>query len=257
MSKNSVFSGVESQKTFKSNLPNINFKEFEKVINTRRSVRVFKKDIIPIKVVKKCMENALKAPTSSNLQTWEIYWIRNKEKKNKVIKACLSQPAASTAKELFVFVSRPDLWKRNNQLMLNYFETRKHIPKSVYNYYTKITNFAYNHGFLGFLGFLKKILVDIIGIFKVIPREPSSFSDMKVWSQKTTALACQNFMLSMRAYGFDSCPMEGLDSTRMKKILELPKRAQICMAIGTGKRDDKGVYGNQLRFDNELFIKEV
>ena len=29
------------------------------------------------------------------------------------------------------------------------------------------------------------------------------------------------------------------------------------MAIGTGKRDDKGVYGSQLRFDNELFIKEV
>ena len=203
------------------------------------------------------MENALKAPTSSNLQTWEIYWIRDKEKKNKVIKACLSQPAASTAKELFIFVSRPDLWKRNNQLMLNYFKTRKHIPKSVFNYYTKITNFAYNHGFLGVLGFFKKILVDIIGIFKVIPREPSSFADMKVWSQKTTALACQNFMLSMRAYGFDSCPMEGLDSTRMKKILELPKKAQICMAIGTGKREDKGVYGSQLRFDNELFIKEV
>ena len=81
MSKNSVFSGVENLNPFKSNLPNIDFKEFEKVINTRRSVRVFKKDIIPIKVVKKCLENALKAPTSSNLQTWEIYWIRNKEKK--------------------------------------------------------------------------------------------------------------------------------------------------------------------------------
>ena len=40
---------------------------------------------------------------------------------------------------------------------------------------------------------------------------------MKVWSQKTTALACQNFMLSMRAYGYDTCPMEGLDSTRVKK----------------------------------------
>ena len=43
---------------------------------------------------------------------------------------------------------------------------------------------------------------------------------MKVWSQKTTALACQNFMLSMRAYGFDTCPMEGFDSSRLKKILK-------------------------------------
>ena len=80
---------------------------------------------------------------------------------------------------------------------------------------------------------------------------------MKVWSQKTTALACQNFMLSMRAYGFDTCPMEGFDSYRLKKILNLPKKAQICMVIGAGKRDPKGVYGKQFRFDNSLFIKEV
>ena len=46
------------------------------------------------------------------------------------------------------------------------------------------------------------------GPFRTIPREPTSFSDMKVWSQKTTALACQNFMLSMRAYGYDTCPLK-------------------------------------------------
>jgi hypothetical protein len=51
--------------------------------------------------------------------------------------------------------------------------------------------------------------------------------------------------------------MEGLDSTRMKKILDLPRKAQICMAIGTGKRENRGIYGKQLRFDNDLFIKEV
>ena len=43
----------------------------------------------------------------------------------------------------------------------------------------------------------------------------------------------------------------------MKKILDLPRKAQICMAIGAGKREDKGIYGKQLRFDNDLFIKEV
>ena len=178
MSNKSVFSGIENPNPFKLKLPNINSEEFDKVINTRRSVRVFSDEKIPEKIVKKCMKNALKAPTSSNLQTWEIYWIRNKEKKNKVIKACLSQPAASTAKELFVFVSRPDYWKRNNQLMLDYFKTKSNVPKEVYNYYAKITSFAYNHGFLGILGFIKKIIVNIFGSFKVIPRAARSFADM-------------------------------------------------------------------------------
>jgi hypothetical protein len=29
------------------------------------------------------------------------------------------------------------------------------------------------------------------------------------------------------------------------------------MAISAGKRDNKGVYGKQLRFDKKIFIKEV
>ena len=238
-------------------LPKIDSKEFQKVLDTRRSVRVYTDEEIPEKIVNKCLENALKAPTSSNLQTWEIYWVRSKDNKNKLIKACFSQPAAKTAKELFVFVARPDHWRRNNDMMLDYINTRDNPPKSVLNYYGKITKYAYNQGFLNLFGFLKKLLIFFLGPFRTIPREPTSFSDMKVWSQKTTALACQNFMLSMRAYGYDTCPMEGLDSTRVKKILKLPSKAQICMAISAGKRENKGVYGKQLRFDNKIFIKEV
>ena len=30
------------------------------------------------------------------------------------------------------------------------------------------------------------------------------------------ALACENLMLALRAYGYDSCPMEGMDSKRIK-----------------------------------------
>lgn len=142
-------------------------------------------------------------------------------------------------------------------MMLDYLNSKENPPHSVIKYYNKITKFAYSQGFLNFYGFLKKLYVSFVGIYKVIPREPTSFNDMKVWSQKTTALACQNFMLSMRAYGFDTCPMEGFDSKRLKKILKIPSKAQICMVIGAGRRDPKGVYGKQFRFDSKLFIKEV
>ena len=101
-------------------LPKIDSIEFQKVLDTRRSVRVYTDEEIPEKIVNKCLENALKAPTSSNLQTWEIYWVRSKDNKDKLIKACFSQPAAKTAKELFVFVARPDHWRRYYDLMLDY-----------------------------------------------------------------------------------------------------------------------------------------
>tara|TARA_Y200000002_G_scaffold379538_1_gene389004 strand:+ start:1466 stop:2263 length:798 start_codon:yes stop_codon:yes gene_type:complete len=255
--KNDRNSNNKNLKDTSPPLPKIDSKEFQKVLDTRRSVRVYKNDEIPESIIRKCLENSLKAPTSSNLQTWEIYWVRSNKNKKDLIEACFSQPAAKTAKELFVFVARPDHWRRNNNMMLDYLKTINDPPKSVLNYYGKITKFAYYQGFFNLFGFFKKLMILILGSFRLIPREPTSFNDMKVWSQKTTALACQNFMLSMRAYGYDTCPMEGLDSTRVKKILKLPKKAQICMAISAGKRDSKGVYGKQLRFDKKIFIKEV
>ena len=119
MSDKDIFSKIPDI-SYTENIPKINYKEFDKVIASRRSIRSFKSDEIPKYIIEKCLNNALIAPNSSNLQVWEIYWVRNSSKKQKLIKACLSQPAASTAKELFVFVARPDRWKENNKLMLDY-----------------------------------------------------------------------------------------------------------------------------------------
>ena len=110
---------------------------------------------------------------------------------------------------------------------------------------------------MGLVGFLKKIMIHFIGMFKVIPREPCSVSDMRVWAHKTTALACENLMLAVRAYGYDSCPMEGMDSKRIKKMLNLPKSAEVCMVVSVGKRAENGIYGKRYRIDSNNFIKIV
>lgn len=57
--------------------------------------------------------------------------------------------------------------------------------------------------------------------------------------------------------GFDSCPMEGYDSKRIKKILGLPRDAVVVMVIAAGKRARGGIYGERLRFDRTLFVKKV
>ena len=64
-------------------------------------------------------------------------------------------------------------------------------------------------------------------------------------------------MLSLRAYGYDSCPMEGMDSARIKKLLGLSSPAEISMVISAGKRAENGVYGKQIRFKSKYFIHEV
>jgi nitroreductase len=78
---------------------------------------------------------------------------------------------------------------------------------------------------------------------------------MEVWANKTVALGCENFMLSMSAHGYDTCPMEGFDEVRVKKLLKLPRKARVTMVISAGKRAKVGVYGPRVRFSKEQFIK--
>jgi nitroreductase len=228
--------------------------DFNEVIKSRRSVRDFLNKNINILTVKKCIKNATLAPNSSNLQLWEFYHIINSELKVNISKACFDQPAAKTANQFVIIVTRKDLWKSRRDFNLNFIlnkfkdlDDKKSIrkKKNAINYYKLLIPTLYGN-FLSITGFLKYINVSIMGFFRPMYREVTS-SDLRVVVHKSAALAAQNFMLSMSSSGYDTCPMEGFDSVRVKKILNLPSSAEINMIIGCGIRSEKGVYSEQFR----------
>lgn len=257
MEKDNVFNKIPDL-DYSEEVPEIDAKEFEKVIRSRRSVRVYTEKKIPEEITRRCLSLAFLAPNSSNLQPWEFYWVRTPEKRQALIKACLSQNAAKTAAELFVCVARTKTYKQHCRQMIETFEaTGKEVPKIVRDYYEKLAPKVYNQGPFGIYGFIKRLLLPLIGLSQPVPRHPSSLADMREWAAKSAALACENLMLSFRAYGYDTCPMEGLDHVRVKKLLNLPSDAICVMAISAGQRSDKGVYGPQIRFPEEQFLFEV
>ena len=232
-------------------------KIFDNILHNRRSVRVYTEEKIPEEVMQKVLDWALLAPNSSNLQCWDFYWVKDTAKKAELVKALFSQPAARTAQELIVAVARLDTWRKTRKEMLELFKKNDQTPASARAYYEKLVPMVYNQGPLGTFGLLKKIAIFFTGFFRVVPREPTSKSDMRVWAVKSTALACENIMLGFSAFGYDSCPMEGYDSKRVKKILGLGRNAEVVMVISGGKRDAKGVYGPRIRMPREQFVKIV
>ena len=237
--------------------PKIDPKEFQKVVDSRRSVRIFDGKPIPEKIINICLENALLAPNSSNLQPWGFYLVQNREKKDALIKACLDQVAAQTAAEIIVVIARTSTWKEHATEMLRIFSKASDVPAAAKSYYKKIVPFVYNMGPLGIFGLIKRILFFFRGISTPIIREPVTMAHIKQWAVKTAALGAQNLMLSLRAYGYDSCPMEGYDSKRIKKILGLPDDAVVVMVVAAGKRGKGGIYGERIRFESIRFIKKV
>ena len=240
-------------------------KTVSEAISYRRSTRVYKDESIDSEKVKQCLVNASLAPTSSNLQLWEFYHITNKEKLGKMAKACLNQSAAKTAQQLVVVVARKDLWRKRakaNIEFLNKVYDKEGLSdrdlkrkKMASDYYSKLIPTIYTD-FLGILGFIKYIVFQIIGLLKPTYRQ-TRLSDMRIVAHKSAGLAAENFMISMAAIGYDTCPMEGSDTLRVKRILKLPRSAEITMVIGCGIRDDKGIYGPRFRVPFDEVYYEI
>lgn len=236
----------------------------EEIINYRRSIRNYKNISIDELKVKHCIELATLAPNSSNMQLWEFYHITNLETLKKLSIACLGQESATTAQQMVVFVTRQDLYLERAKKMLE-LETQNlqnNSPKEKLEkrmktrkiYYGFVMPFLYIRLF-GVFGFIRKIVVSIIGIFRPIVYQVSE-NDIRVVVHKTCALAAQTFMLAMANEKYDTCPMEGFDSRKVKRILNLPYGAEINMIISCGIRNEKGVWGDRMRVPfNEVYHK--
>jgi nitroreductase len=235
----------------------MDLKDFFSLAESRRSVRKFTGEKVPAEVIEKCLDAALLAPNSSNLQPWQFYWVQTPEKKKKLVEYCYGQSAASTAAELIVCVARPDLWRQGQEINLQAFRTQTKPDPKVLEYYQKLIPFVYFSDPFGILGTLKALLAWVMGLRKVSYRGPFGRTGNLIVASKTTALACENFMLAVRAAGFDTCPMEGFDQTRVRKLLNLPCQAYVTMVIGVGQRAEGGIYGPRIRGDRQMFIYRI
>ena len=240
-------------------------KTVTEAIKYRRSVRMYKDDVeLDDAKVRQCLLNASLAPTSSNLQLWEFYHVTTNEKRAAISKACFDQPASKTAKQLVVIVTRKDLWKKRAKANLDFLQAsfaNKPIDqytqrdKFALNYYKKLIPTLYTD-FLGIIGGIKYCFFQIIGLFRPIYRQVRN-SDLRIVAHKSAGLAAQNFMTSMAAIGYDTCPMEGSDTLMIKRVLGLPRKAEINMVIGCGVREEKGIYGPRFRVPFEEVYKKV
>ena len=235
---------------------------FKEIVAHRRSNRHFSEDIeVPDESVLSALTLAQLSPNSSNMQLWGFYWIKSKDLLEQMTPLCMGQSAAKTAKHLIVFVTRQGLWKEraewnyNNIKMAIQGEPTK-LNKRGLSYYKKLMPLLYRHDPFGFMALFRKGIVFYQGFKKPFMRI-EGHGDQRVMLHKSCALAAQTFMLAMASEGFDTCPMEGFDATRVKKHLNLPKDAEITMIVAVGKGTEKGIHSERMRVPLEevIFIR--
>jgi nitroreductase len=235
---------------------------FDQIVNRRRSNRRFDpQHLVSDDIITKSLERAILSPNSSNMQLWEFYWIKDAETKKRFHELCLGQSAAKDANHLVVFVTRQDLWSKRAKWNLDRIKENiqgepNKMEKRGLQYYGKLMPLIYRGDIFGINTLIRKSICFWMGLRKPFMHFGGK-SDQRVMVHKSCALAAQTFMLSIAAEGLDSCPMEGFDSKRVVKELNLPSGAEINMIISVGKGTQEGVWGKRFRvpFEEVVFVR--
>lgn len=230
--------------------------DFFEAIEKRRSIRKFKPEPVDHAIIDRAFDAAVLAPNSSNIQTWDFYWVQTPDLKSKLVEYCMGQSAARTAADLVVFVADPNLWKRSIK-RIQAFTEKVHAPKPVLLYYSKLIPITFRPGFLNSLALVKWLLGNIAGIFRPMLRGPHFKKDLQEVAIKSAALAAENFVLALSAQGIATCMMEGHDECRVKKLLNLPRSARIVMVIAIGHEAERGTWGPRFRIPTSEIIHRI
>ena len=232
---------------------------FKQTLNARRAIREYDGNPIPEEVMRDCLRDAILAPSSSNLQSYELYWVRDSEKKEKIAEACLAQPAATTAGELVVVVARGDLWKNHLEKLVNIMTHggKKPLVGPLDDYYSRIVPMLMKDDKFGFNNLIRRFFYWFKGRQEPTIRTPVNRGDHRIYAHIQSSLAAQTLLLSLTAHGYDSCPIGGMDNLRIRKILDLPAKAEVTMVIAAGRGRPEGLYGKRIRLAEGDLIKEI
>lgn len=220
------------------------------LIEARRSVRRFEAEPVPQAIIRDCLELAMLAPNSCNLQPWGFHVVQAPALLAAMKPICLNQGATS-APLLIVVLARPDTWREAcAQNIRDWPESP--LPEPVRMLYERIAPDQYEQGCLGWRGLLRRMKA----AFSRAPvsRGPDTLAQMRTWAVKSTALAAENLMLAFQSHGYSSCPLEGFDEVHLRRLLNIPTQAIPVMVLAVGRAAEGGVYGARMRFPFDQMV---
>ena len=107
--------------------PLFNRSDFYSIIKSRRSIRVYKTDPVPEKLVKKIIEIATWAPSGKNLQNWRFFILTGKKKEDYLK---LSQKSWLLIKDRLIKRLKPSLYEFTER----FFYTLGQAPVLIFAY---------------------------------------------------------------------------------------------------------------------------
>lgn len=240
-----------------NNLKNVSvWLDFQYMNRQRRAIRDFNGTQIPDDDVNALLAEAILAPSSGNLQPYQLHWIQNVEIKDSIAVACNGQKAAKTASTLIVVAANPAFGLDTVIKQRDYVDSSSAFEQRSKTYYHKQLSMFERMLKFGALPIWSPVLSVAAFFQPVLSLLPVGHLGSKHWAARNAVFAAQTLMLAAAAKGIDSCPMEGFSAAKISKLLKLPYGTVIPLVIALGYRSqDARVEARWRREENDLIIK--
>lgn len=239
-----------------NSIPALNWADFQAMNRQRRAIRDFSGAKISDDDISALLAEAVLAPSSGNLQPYQLHWIQSLELKQQVAVACNGQKAATGASTLIVVAANPAFGLQTATAQRAYVDGSAAFTQKSKDYYDKQLSMFERLLKLGALPIWTP-LVSIAALFRPsLSLLPVGHLGSKHWAARNAVFAAQTLMLAAAAKGIDSCPMEGFSAPKIAGLLDLPRGTVIPLVVALGYRAaDARVETQWRRSQTELVIQ--
>ncbi|QAR31987.1 nitroreductase family protein [Geovibrio thiophilus] len=199
-------------------------------IITRRSVNFFDPSFkISDNELTELLRLAALAPSSYNIQPWEVVVVRSPERKKALRECAFNQPKAEEASAVLIIIGNTDAVEENLDAVASDLVDKGYADAAAAESVKKTAG--------GFYGL------------------PDS-ERRKVFSAKNAGLFAMNFMTAAEGLGYVTHPMDGFDEGKIKEAFGIKADKVVPMLIAVGRfKDGVSLPDRKMRFSPERFAR--
>ena len=217
---------------------------FESLAKSRRAVRNFRPDPVPIELLERLVDIARWSPSGYNLQPTHFVLVTDPAVKSRLVPACLKQRQVADAPAVVVITGDKRAAENNFQEMMAMERSLGSIDDKYERLLRKIIPLVFGQGPLGLAWLAKATAAPILGLITPTPSIPAV--QKRFWLTKQTMLCAMTLMLAASSAGLATLPMEGFDERRVRKVLGIPRSQIVPVVIAIGYAAEKDLKKSRL-----------
>lgn len=178
-------------------------------IEQRRSARAFKPDPIPTSTLHEILRLGTQAPSGFNLQPWRFIVVQSTDAKAKLSPCAFGQRQITEAPVVLICCGDTTAAEADN------------IEATI--------ALGQQHGAMPevYANFMREAIPQGM-------KNRPSFTHLEAWVNRHVMLAVGQIALVAKAYGVDSCPMEGFSAAAVRDAFALPETVTPCCLLPLG-----------------------